>query len=147
MRKAGRRTTINIDQVRIYHQRKIAEGMVDAESSVSSGSQYQSSSLERNRPRLGPSQGFRSSKTGEKREEEKKNTSFAGNKSGRREQQENKRKRSSSSKEPFIGLMQQKYKKSRQEVMEFKRNIPASWSPGPDRKKSRKPSRENERKC
>ncbi|GFQ85935.1 putative rna-directed dna polymerase from mobile element jockey-like protein [Trichonephila clavata] len=52
IRKAGRRTTVNIDQVRICHQRKSDEGVVDVDSLVSRGSQYQSNSLEESRPRV-----------------------------------------------------------------------------------------------
>ncbi|GFX00080.1 uncharacterized protein TNCV_3080761 [Trichonephila clavipes] len=58
--------TINIDQVRIYRQRKSDEGVIEVESSVSRGSDYQSSSLEENRPRLDQSQGFRSSEADER---------------------------------------------------------------------------------
>ncbi|GFY22185.1 hypothetical protein TNCV_3298281 [Trichonephila clavipes] len=64
--KAGRRTTVNIDQMLIYHQRKSDEGVVDVDSSVSSGSEYQSNSFEESRPRLDRSQGFRSSESGER---------------------------------------------------------------------------------
>ncbi|GFT31801.1 hypothetical protein TNCV_3081041 [Trichonephila clavipes] len=76
------------DQVRIYHQRKSDEGVVDMDSSVSSGSEYQSNSLEFffSRPRLDPSQGFRSSELSEKQVEKREKTNVSGNKSGRREQ-------------------------------------------------------------
>ncbi|GFY18215.1 hypothetical protein TNCV_2046211 [Trichonephila clavipes] len=50
--KAGRRTTVNIDQVRVYHQGESNEGVIDIDSSVSSGSEYQTNSLEENRPRF-----------------------------------------------------------------------------------------------
>ncbi|GFS97879.1 hypothetical protein TNCV_2018301 [Trichonephila clavipes] len=63
-----------MDQVRIYHQRKNDAGVIEVESSVSSGSEYQSSSLEKNRPRLDQSQGFRSSESGERRGEQGKKT-------------------------------------------------------------------------
>ncbi|GFX40169.1 uncharacterized protein TNCV_4318041 [Trichonephila clavipes] len=70
--RAGRRITVNIDHVRIYHQRKRDERVIAAESSVSSGSNYQPSSLEENRPRLDH---FRSSESGERRGEQEKKTS------------------------------------------------------------------------
>ncbi|GFS78975.1 uncharacterized protein TNCV_4342091 [Trichonephila clavipes] len=116
--KAGRRLTVNIDQVRIYHQRKSDEGVVEVDSSVSSGSEYQSNSLEENRPKLNRSQGFRSSESGERQVEQGEKTSLEGNKSGRREQQVNKRKRSSGFNESSIGLRQQQYKTKCDEVQE-----------------------------
>ncbi|GFU89356.1 uncharacterized protein TNCV_1783381 [Trichonephila clavipes] len=64
---AGRRTTLNIDRVRIYHRRKNDEGVIEVERSVSSTSDYQSSSFEENRPSLDQSQGFRSSESSERR--------------------------------------------------------------------------------
>ncbi|GFU15533.1 hypothetical protein TNCV_2772751 [Trichonephila clavipes] len=57
---AGRRTTLNIDQVRIYHHRKSDEGVIEVERYVISTSDYQSRSFEENRPSLDQSQGFRS---------------------------------------------------------------------------------------
>ncbi|GFY04940.1 uncharacterized protein TNCV_2175961 [Trichonephila clavipes] len=80
--KAKRRTTVNIDQVRIYYQRKSDEGVIEVESSVSRGSEYQSSSLEENRPILDQSKGLRSSESGERRGEQGKNTSLTGNQGG-----------------------------------------------------------------
>ncbi|GFU01447.1 uncharacterized protein TNCV_1994721 [Trichonephila clavipes] len=80
--KANRRTTVNIDQVRIYYQRKSDEGVIEVESSVSRGSEYQSSSLEENRPILDQSKGLRSSESGERRGEQGKNTSLTGNQGG-----------------------------------------------------------------
>ncbi|GFT25128.1 hypothetical protein TNCV_180241 [Trichonephila clavipes] len=47
-------------------RKKSDEGVVDVDSSVSSGSEYQSNSLEESRPRLDRSQGFRSSESGER---------------------------------------------------------------------------------
>ncbi|GFW39576.1 uncharacterized protein TNCV_3187471 [Trichonephila clavipes] len=77
--KAGRRTTVNTGQVRIYHQRKIDEGVIVVESSFSNRSEYQSSILEENRPILDHSQGFRSSESGKRRGDQRKNTSLTGN--------------------------------------------------------------------
>ncbi|GFW99897.1 uncharacterized protein TNCV_2126051 [Trichonephila clavipes] len=132
---AGRRATVNIDQVRIYNQRKSDEGVVDVDSSVSSRSEYQSKSLEENRPRLDQSLGFRSSESGERQVELGEKTSLTGNKSGRREQQVNKYKRSRGLNESSIELRQQQYKKTRQVVMRCKRKVPFSWSAGPERKR------------
>ncbi|GFY62455.1 hypothetical protein TNIN_135011 [Trichonephila inaurata madagascariensis] len=87
-----------------------------------------------------------SSESGERRGETGKKTSLAGNQGGRRDQPVNKRKRSSGSKESLIGLKQQKYKKTRQEVTEYKRRIPASRSALAERKKSRKPGRETQKR-
>ncbi|GFT17035.1 uncharacterized protein TNCV_4737801 [Trichonephila clavipes] len=81
--KAGRRATVNIDQVRIYHQRKSDERVIEVESSVRSGLDYQSSSSEENRPILDQSQGFRSSESGERRGEQEKKISLTGNQGGR----------------------------------------------------------------
>ncbi|GFS28816.1 hypothetical protein TNIN_9201, partial [Trichonephila inaurata madagascariensis] len=84
--------------------RKSDEGVI-VESSVSSGSDYQSSSLEENRPRLDQSQGFRSSESGERRGDQGKKTSLTENQGGRREQNVNKRKRSRGLKESLVGLI------------------------------------------
>ncbi|GFT49071.1 hypothetical protein TNCV_3261851 [Trichonephila clavipes] len=101
--KAGRRTTVNIDQVRSYLQRKSDEGVIEVEISVSSGSEYQSSCLEENRPR--------SREFGEQRGMQGKKTNLTGNQSGRKEQPVNKRKRSIGSKESLVGLKEQQHKK------------------------------------
>ncbi|GFX64471.1 hypothetical protein TNCV_4043611 [Trichonephila clavipes] len=52
-------TTVDVDKVQIYHQRKSDEVVVDVDSSVSRGSGYQSNNLEESRPRLDRSQGVR----------------------------------------------------------------------------------------
>ncbi|GFY13450.1 hypothetical protein TNCV_1803211 [Trichonephila clavipes] len=101
-----------------HKKRKRDEGVVDVESSVRSGSEYQSSSLKENRPRLDQSQGFRSSESGERRRQQGENTSLTGNKSGRIEQQVNKRKRIRGSRESLIGFRQQQYKKTKQESVD-----------------------------
>ncbi|GFX20697.1 hypothetical protein TNCV_77551 [Trichonephila clavipes] len=139
---AGRRTAVNIDQVRIYHERKTDEKVMEAESSVSSGTDYQSSSFEENRPRLDQSQGFRSSESDERRGggEERKKTNLTGNQGGRRESSVNKCKRSRGSKESFVELYN-KNKRSRK-VKECKRRNPSSRSEGPQRKKNRGPGRQ-----
>ncbi|GFW36819.1 uncharacterized protein TNCV_4348601 [Trichonephila clavipes] len=113
-KKAGRRTTVIIDQVRIYHQRKNDERVVDVESSVSSVSEYQSSSLEENRPRLDLSQGYRNSEFAERQVEQGK---------------------------------KQQYKKTRQDVMRYKRKVPASRSVEPEKKKNRRPIRETNKRA
>ncbi|GFV91488.1 hypothetical protein TNCV_2384481 [Trichonephila clavipes] len=68
--------------MRIYNQRKSDEGVVDVDSSVSSGSEYQSNNS-LSRPRLDQSRDFRSSESSEKQEEKRKKINVSGNKSGR----------------------------------------------------------------
>ncbi|GFT28155.1 uncharacterized protein TNCV_645281 [Trichonephila clavipes] len=116
-------------------------GMVDADSSISRRSEYQSNSSEWSRSRLDQSQVFRSSESGERQVEKRKKTSVARNKSGRREQWVNKRKRTSGSNESPIGLGQQQYIKRIQEVRRCKRKVPSSLSEEPYRKR-RPPIRE-----
>ncbi|GFU29231.1 hypothetical protein TNCV_4467841 [Trichonephila clavipes] len=84
-------------------QRKSDEGVIEVESSVSSGSEYQSSSLEENTPR--------SSEFGEQRGEQEKKTNLTGNQRGRKEQPVNKRKRSIGTNESLVGLTKQQHKK------------------------------------
>ncbi|GFY01113.1 uncharacterized protein TNCV_5075801 [Trichonephila clavipes] len=133
------RTTVNVDQVRIYHQRKSDESVVDRDRSISKGSEYQSNSLEFSRPRLDRSQGFRSSKSSKKQVKKREKPSVADNKSGRREQWASKRKRTSGSNESSVGLRQRTYKKRTPEVRRFKGGVPLSLEENPD-KKRRSPS-------
>ncbi|GFY38442.1 hypothetical protein TNIN_352201 [Trichonephila inaurata madagascariensis] len=78
--------------------------MVDVDSSVSSGSEYQSNCSEFSRPRLDRSQAFRSSESSEKQVEKREKASVAGNKSSWREQLLSKRKQTSGSNESSGGL-------------------------------------------
>ncbi|GFY62185.1 retrovirus-related Pol polyprotein from transposon 297 [Trichonephila inaurata madagascariensis] len=55
------------DQVRIYHQRKSDERVIEVGNSDSSGSEYQASSFEEDRPRSDQSQSFRNRESGELR--------------------------------------------------------------------------------
>ncbi|GFX53996.1 hypothetical protein TNCV_1155271 [Trichonephila clavipes] len=82
--------------------------VANVESSVSSGSEYQLSSLEENGPRLDQSQDFRSSES---------------------------------------GFRQEQYKKTRQDVMRYKKKVPASRSAGPERKKNRRSIRETNKRA
>ncbi|GFV96614.1 hypothetical protein TNCV_3387081 [Trichonephila clavipes] len=143
--KAGRRITVNVDQVRIYHLKKSYEGLV--------GVVIVQLAEDRNISRI-----FRSGvdlgwigrralgvvslvKTGRKA----KKTSVGGNKSGRREQWVNKRKRTSGSKESSVGLRQQPNKKKRtQEVSRCKRGVPSLLEENKDMK--RRPPNRNKHK-
>ncbi|GFT49093.1 hypothetical protein TNCV_3262011 [Trichonephila clavipes] len=118
--------------------RKSDEGVIEVESSVSSGSEYQASRLEENRPR--------SREFGEQRGEQGKKKNLTGNQSGRKEQPVNKRKRSIGSKESLVGLTKQQHKKSRQEVTGYKRRTPQSRSAGSEGKKTRKLGRKTHKR-
>ncbi|GFW60788.1 uncharacterized protein TNCV_2672091 [Trichonephila clavipes] len=74
--KAGRRLTVNIDQVRLYHQRKSDENGIRVGNANSSGSRYQASSFEGVRPRSNWSQNSKNSGPGERREVKGKVTGF-----------------------------------------------------------------------
>ncbi|GFW44215.1 uncharacterized protein TNCV_2636131 [Trichonephila clavipes] len=70
--KAGKRTTVNIDQVRIPHQRKSDEKVIVARSSDSTGLDYQSSCFQEDRHRIDQLQSFRISESGGQRGEQEK---------------------------------------------------------------------------
>ncbi|GFX82859.1 hypothetical protein TNCV_2958151 [Trichonephila clavipes] len=116
--KAGKRATVNINRVRIYHQRKRDERVIEAVSSVSSGSDYPSSSFEEDRPKLDQSQSFRNSESGERRGEQEKQTSLTGNQAGGDGLQEE---------EPFITVRETIMKKNRGLKKQMnKRGLPSS---------------------
>ncbi|GFW23552.1 hypothetical protein TNCV_3806491 [Trichonephila clavipes] len=110
--KAGRRITVNIDQMRIHHQRKSDEGVISVVK-VQLAADRNINRVVWRRIDLG----------------------------------ENKCKRSSGSKDSLIGLRQQQYKKTRQEVRGYKRRIPESRSAGLERKKSRRLGRETNKRA
>ncbi|GFV35340.1 hypothetical protein TNCV_3203721 [Trichonephila clavipes] len=142
--KTGRRTIVNADHVRVYHQKKSAEGVVGVDSSVSSRSEYQSNSWEFSRPRLDRSQGLRSSESSENRVEKRKKTRVAGNKSGKREQWLRKRKRTRGSNESSTGSKQPVYNKRPPEVRRCKRGVPSLLEENQDKK--RRPHNRNNHK-
>ncbi|GFV33767.1 uncharacterized protein TNCV_4568821 [Trichonephila clavipes] len=124
--KAGRRTIVNVKQVRIYHQKKSDEGVVEKDSSISCESEYQSNSSEFSRPRLYRSQGFRSNESREKQVENGGKTSVDGNKSGRREHWLRKRKKISVSNESSKIKIEKEDRLT--EVSDHKRRLPSSIS-------------------
>ncbi|GFT21832.1 uncharacterized protein TNCV_3179421 [Trichonephila clavipes] len=67
--KAGKRLTVNIDQVRLYHQGKHVVNEIGVGSSDSYGSRCQSNSFESVRPRSNELQYSRNNGSGERREE------------------------------------------------------------------------------
>ncbi|GFS87155.1 hypothetical protein TNCV_1130441 [Trichonephila clavipes] len=69
--KAGKRLIVNIDQVRLYHQRKSDENEIGVGSSDSNGSRYKSSNFESN-----DSQYSRNNGSGERQEAKGKKTSL-----------------------------------------------------------------------
>ncbi|GFX96757.1 uncharacterized protein TNCV_1647921 [Trichonephila clavipes] len=72
--RAGKRLTVNVNQVRLYHQRKSVENEIRAGSSGSNGSRYKSSSFESVQPRSHESQNSRNKGSGERREIKEKVT-------------------------------------------------------------------------
>ncbi|GFT60754.1 hypothetical protein TNCV_3286681 [Trichonephila clavipes] len=138
--EASQNTKVKLERWVKYYNRRRREVNIKAGSSDSSGSDYQSSSFEEDRPRLDQSQSFRNSESGERRGEQEKKTSHTGNQGGKRKSEINKRKRSIRSKKSFIELYNKT--KSRHEATGFKRRNPSSRSVGPQRKRNRGPERQ-----
>ncbi|GFW67842.1 retrovirus-related Pol polyprotein from transposon 17.6 [Trichonephila clavipes] len=77
--RAGKRLTVNVDQVRLYHQRKSDENEIRVGSSDSNGSRYKSSSFKSAQPISNESQYSRNNGSGKRREVREKVAGFKGN--------------------------------------------------------------------
>ncbi|GFY08214.1 uncharacterized protein TNCV_1356261 [Trichonephila clavipes] len=107
--KAGKRLTINVDQVRIYRHRKCDETEIGTGSSDNGSLRDESSGFDRVQRRSNDSRDGKKKGSEVKRELEEKGLSFRNNQGEKHTNETNKRR-------PFI------------------RSIPSSWSGGPERK-------------
>ncbi|GFT15705.1 uncharacterized protein TNCV_4986131 [Trichonephila clavipes] len=128
--KAGKRVTVNIDQVRLYHQRENDENEIRVGNSDNSGSRYQASSFEGVRLTSNWSQNSKNSGSGERREVKGKVTGLKEDKGEGRTSVTNKRR-------PLIESSNESLTQGnriRKEVIGYKRSI-NSRSGRPERKR------------
>ncbi|GFW04705.1 uncharacterized protein TNCV_3897571 [Trichonephila clavipes] len=143
--KAGKRLTVNIVQVRLYHQKKSDENVISVRISNGSGSGYQASSFEGVRPRSYWSQNSKNNGSGERREVKGKRTGLKKDRGDGRTTVTDKRKPhvgSSKESSPQISSIL----KSRKEVIGHKRSVNTSRSGGPERKRSKVPVKQGDKR-
>ncbi|GFU70984.1 uncharacterized protein TNCV_3350071 [Trichonephila clavipes] len=142
--KSGKRLTVNIDQVRLYHQRESDENGISVGNSDSSGSRYQASSFEGVRPRSIWSQNSKNSGSSERREVKGKVTGLKEDQGEGRTKVTNRRRPLEGSSNEALIQGYRKLKKSRKEVIGYKRSMNSRLG-GRERERKREKSGERKR--
>ncbi|GFS63403.1 hypothetical protein TNCV_2239511 [Trichonephila clavipes] len=143
--KAGKRLTVNIDQVPLYHQRESDENEIRVGNSDTMGSRYQASSFEGVRPRSNWSQNSKNSGSGEQREIKEKVTGLKKDQGEGRTSVTSKRRPLIGSSNSYLTEPNRKLKKGGKEVIGYKRLI-NSGSGGPERKGKKVPINQRDKR-
>ncbi|GFT17653.1 retrovirus-related Pol polyprotein from transposon 412 [Trichonephila clavipes] len=143
--RSGKRLTVNVDQVRIYHHRKSDEMEIRTNSSDNNSSSYKSSNFESVQWRSNQSQYGRKKGSGVKRELEEKGISFKKDQDERHTGKTDKRGPLIRSPPGSWSEPNRKLKRGRKETLLYKGSFD-SGSGGPERKQRKEQKHQGEKR-